>query len=308
MSFLFSDRVHFSIGFPHLPDSVAAVWWQLASFLREQKLLPKTFEVSQMWGHEPDLQSESDLRLNDDEVGSLIEARKLKGFMVCAGSGSRNRELDFWIPRSPPNSPVKLSCTVGAKAKAPDDWSLLIERIMIEFETIGAWQWRRRYAYWQGDSVFGDRYQRLWGAIPPDSLTWLEPKSHPMGEDKVRIDISKNPGRHKELSPEVSFHPTAEMWLGPHFWPYAKCTKEEALAADFWLETRDTPHYTYFKCWPAPFTRPDGVQGRMQQRLWKLFFHEDCEWPPGSGTICDEPMYGPRELMPDCQLPTHHSR
>lgn len=36
----------------------------------------------------------------------------------------------------------------------------------------------------------------------------------------------------------------------------------------------------------------------MQQRLWKLFFHEDCEWPPGSGTICDEPMYGPPELMP----------
>jgi hypothetical protein len=29
-----------------------------------------------------------------------------------------------------------------------------------------------------------------------------------------------------------------------------------------------------------------------------LFFQEDCEWPPGSGTICEEPMYGPPELMP----------
>ena len=112
------------------------------------------------------------------------------------------------------------------------------------------------------------------------------------------IDVSLNPGRPKELLPTINFYPTAEMWLGPHFWPYAKCTKEEALAAGFWLETRDTPHYTYFKCWPTPFTRPDGEQGRMQQRLWKLFFHEDCEWPPGSGTICDEPMYGPPELMP----------
>ena len=108
-----------------------------------------------------------------------------------------------------------------------------------------------------------------------------------------------NPGRPKELGERTRFYPTAEMWLGPHFWQYAKCTKEEALAADFWLETRDTPHYTYFKCWPAAFTRPDGEQGRMQQRLWRLFFHEDCEWPPGSGTICDEPMYGPRELWPD---------
>jgi hypothetical protein len=41
----------------------------------------------------------------------------------------------------------------------------------------------------------------------------------------------------------------------------------------------------------------------MQQRLWKIFFQEDCEWPPGSGIICDEPMYGPPELMPGYQAP-----
>ena len=298
MIILFSDRLHFSIGLPRLPDSVAAIWRHLASFLREQKVLPKIFEVSQMWGHDPDFQSDSNLRLNGEEVGSLIEARKLKGFMVCSGSGSRSCELDFWIPRTPASSPVKLSCTVGAKAKAPDDWSPLIERIMVDFETIGAWQWHNRYAYWQGDSLLDDRYKRLWREIPPGSVTWIEEKSHPMGEDKVKIDISKNPGRHKALSSEVSFHPTAEMWLGPHFWQYAKCTKEEALAADFWLETRETAHYTYFRCWPTAFSRPDGDQGRMQQRLWRLFFHEDCEWPPGSGSICDEPMYGPPELMP----------
>ncbi|MBB5353989.1 hypothetical protein HNR46_004261 [Haloferula luteola] len=295
---LFSDRLHFSIGFLRLSDSVATIWRLMASVLREQKLLPKTFEVSQMWGHNSDVQSETYLRLNCDEVESLIEARNLKGFMVCSGSGSRSSELDFWIPRSPSNSPIKLSCTVGAKAKAPDDWSPLIERVMVEFETIGAWQWRRRYAYWQADSLLDDRYHRLWGDVPPDSVTWTEPKSHLMGEDKVRIDISKNPGRSKELDGGATFYPTAEMWLGPHFWQYAKCTKEEALAADFFIEKRDTPHYLYLKCWPEPFTRPDGEQGRMQQRLWKLFFHEDCEWPPGSGTICDEPMYGPPELMP----------
>ena len=113
-----------------------------------------------------------------------------------------------------------------------------------------------------------------------------------------------NPGRSKALSSVVNFYPTAEMWLGPHFWQYAKCTKEEALAADFFIEKRDTPHYLYLKCWPEPFTRPDGEQGRMQQRLWKLFFHEDCEWPPGSGTICNEPMYGPPELMPDHKSPS----
>jgi hypothetical protein len=123
--------------------------------------------------------------------------------------------------------------------------------------------------------------------------------------DRTLFDISLNPGRPKELflEPQTKwmnkrFYPTAEMWLGPHFWQYAKCTKEEALAADFFIEKRDTPHYLYLKSWPEPFTRPDGEQGRMQQRLWELFFHEDCEWPPGSGTICDEPMYGPPELWP----------
>lgn len=113
------------------------------------------------------------------------------------------------------------------------------------------------------------------------------------------IDISLNPGRVKELFLGIRFLASAEMWLGPHFWHHAKCTKEEALAADFFIEKRDTPHFLYLKCWPQPFTRPDGEQGRMQQRLWKLFFHEDCEWPPGSGAICDEPMYGPPELMPE---------
>ncbi len=132
-------------------------------------------------------------------------------------------------------------------------------------------------------------------------LSTLVPKP-----DRVFADISLNPGRPKELAQGVTFYPTAEMWLGPHFWSYAKCTKQEALAADFWLETRDTPHYTYFKCWPTPFTRPDGVQGRIQQRLWKLFFHEDCEWPPGTATISDEPMYGPRELWPEgLEYPYH---
>lgn len=105
------------------------------------------------------------------------------------------------------------------------------------------------------------------------------------------------------LIPTVYFYPTAEMWLGPHFWQYAKCTKEEALAADFFIEKRDTPNFLYLKSWPEPFTRPDGEQGRQQQRLWKLFFNEDCEWPPGNGGICDEPMYGPPELMPDGHAP-----
>ncbi len=132
--------------------------------------------------------------------------------------------------------------------------------------------------------------------MPPGFKTRHEPDKYGIGPGQNLFEKTSNPGRSKTVDHRCIFYPTAEMWLGPHFWQYAKCTKEEALAADFFIEKQDTPHFLYLKCWPEPFTRPDGEQGRMQQRLWKLFFHEDCEWPPGSGTICDEPMYGPPEL------------
>lgn len=293
----FSDRVHFSIAFPHGPSPLVDVWDLLSLYLRQKRLMPKIFKFSQMWGHRPEIQSEAALELNDREIASLIVERNLNGFMVHWGAGSKS--IEFYLSQGKTGEMAcKLGCMIGANAKSSDDWVELIESIASRFETIGSWQWRRRYCYWQGETHADDRYERRWGKMPPGVRVWTEPKAHALDSETLRVDISKNPGRHKDLSSEVSFIPTAEMWLGPHFWQYAKCTKEQALAAGFWLETRDTPHYTYFKCWPTAFTRPDGEQGRMQQRLWKLFFHEDCEWPPGSGSICDEPMYGPPELMP----------
>ena len=76
-----------------------------------------------------------------------------------------------------------------------------------------------------------------------------------------------------------------------------RAKKEDVIASDFFLEVLDTPHFLYLKSWSHPFTRPDGEQGRVQQKLWRLLFHEDCEWPPGSGGISDVPVGGPPELM-----------
>ena len=119
-----------------------------------------------------------------------------------------------------------------------------------------------------------------------------------MGEDRILLDTSLNPGRYIVDDKNQFRAVPADLWLGPHFWDYAPCTKEEVLAADFFIEKRDTPHYLYLKSWPHPFTRPDGEQGRVQQKLWRLLFKEDCEWPPGSGGISEEPVGGPPELMP----------
>jgi hypothetical protein len=178
------------------------------------------------------------------------------------------------------------------------NWDLLFGSLLARWPSWGAWHFNQVYQWWQGASEVNEFYSESYGPLPPGYRTHLEPSGSPWLAPKRLIDLSMNPGRPHLLAPGVSFYPTAEMWLGPHFWQYAKCAKEEALAADFFLEKRDTPHFLYLKSWPTAFTRPDGEQGRMQQRLWKLFFHEDCEWPPGSGTICDEPMFGPPELMP----------
>jgi hypothetical protein len=295
----FPDRIHFSIAFPSAPEPVVDVWRVIAGVLLARGHLPQRFEVSQIAGHEEKYHSTERLILAPAEIEDLIIKRKLDGFSIDTGHSAASVAFMLQTEKRLGGHGV-LNCRIEKQAKAPEDWNNLIEGLMTLNPSIGAWQWRHLYQVWQWASEVIPSYEFRFGSIPTGYqrtekaiTTSLTPQP-----PRVFLDISKNPGRPKELIPMVHFYPTAEMWLGPSFWQYAKCTKEEALAADFFIEKRDTSHYLYLKCWPEPFTRPDGEQGRMQQRLWKLFFHEDCEWPPGSGTISDEPMYGPPELMP----------
>jgi hypothetical protein len=261
--------------------------------------LPNAFELQQLAGHPEHLKSETTLKLSPNQVAHTIDERDLSGFRV--DSGKYNDSLGFSLiqPNHVNCDCADLRCHVGNAASAPNDWHPVIQKISLRFPTIGGWQWHHYYQCWQWNKCVELGYERNFGTIPPGFHRVYEPSIDGIGPGRTLLDISLNPGRPKQLFPTINFYPTAEMWLGPHFWQYAVCTKEEALDADFFLEKKDTPHYLYLKCWPEPFTRPDGEQGRMQQRLWKLFFNEDCEWPPGSGTICDEPMYGPPELMPN---------
>ncbi|MCW1922553.1 hypothetical protein OKA05_08300 [Luteolibacter arcticus] len=169
--------------------------------------------------------------------------------------------------------------------------------MLIQWPGIGGWQWRSLYETWQNSCVAGS-YERKFGVMPSGIRRFIQSDGGGIGSGRDMIDISANSGRRKALLSASNFHPSAEMWLGPDFWQFAKCSKKEVLAADFFIEIRDTPHFLYLKSWPQPFTRPDGEQGRTQQKLWRLLFHEDCEWPPGSGLISDEAVYGPPELMP----------
>lgn len=292
------DRVQFAVSFPDNPKPLGDVWRTITTFLDENGCLPKLFEVSQIAGHAENNQLEQYLKLSPGEVTNLLDKRDLNAFQVTTGHSAKS--IDFSLLNAlNEGGQATLDCRIGVDAKAPNSWGL-IESLLTQCPGIGGWQWGHLYRCWQWAERLDDLYEKRWGAIPTGYRRQSRPGPLALTPqpDQVYADVSRNPGRVKSLMFRVNFYPTAEMWLGPHFWQYAKCTKDDALAADFFIEKRDTPHYVYLKCWPEPFTRPDGEQGRMQQRLWKLFFHEDCEWPPGSGTICDEPMYGPPELMP----------
>jgi hypothetical protein len=278
------------ITFSQMPDDVVEFWQILSDYLKEHDALPRMFRLSQIAGRASTLASEKDLNISPGEVADIIATRKLTAF--CVDTGHTPTSVAYWLHQ------FHFTRRAEKEAKAPDTWATFIERIASRFKTIGGWEALSRYRAWQ-DLRSPDDYQYgTWGPLPPGFKTRYEPDKYGIGPGQTLFEDAFNPGRSKVVDHRCVFYPTAEMWLGPHFWQYAKCTKEEALAADFWLETRETAHFSYFRCWPTAFTRPDGEQGRMQQRLWKLFFHEDCEWPPGSGSICDDAMYGPPELMP----------
>jgi hypothetical protein len=296
------EPMHFAVAFPTIPEPVSGVWHLLSDYLEKQQSLPGLFEVSQGVGHIEEFHSTTRLKMTPEEVGRLIVDRRLTGFFVHTSYSKPSVGYHLRFDQKDVSQSV-LSCRVDQAAKAPNEWSGLVEGLMARWSSIGSWQWTPLYRVWQWLRVKDMFRETKFGPFPPGYRVRTEKSADGLGPDREFFDISLNPGRAKELIPSINFYPTAEMWLGPHFWQYAKCTKEDVLAADFFLEKRETPHFLYLKSWPEAFTRPDGEQGRQQQRLWKLLFHEDCEWPPGSGGICDEPMYGPPELMPGYQPP-----
>ena len=176
--------------------------------------------------------------------------------------------------------------------RTPDSWSFLAEALASEGGLYLAAFDSAQYHSWQKCRDIR-HYERKFGSTR--GFPQVNQGSPPT--TKAVLDISNNPGRTTEINGFPAYV-AANMWLGPTFWEHAPCTKEEVLASDLFIEKKDTPHYLYLKGWPEPFTRPDGEQGRVQQKLWRLLFHQDCEWPPGSGGISDTPVGGPPELMP----------
>lgn len=298
-------QVNFQIHFRDLPEPISDVWESFADHLRANKCLSDAWNVAQR-------EKEGYARVPPEEVGRIIEAQGWTGFHVTTLLIQRN-EINFALrptylvgaPRTDFGHSLFMAYEKGAKV--PDNWAGVIEKIMEKFPAFGCTIFASSYYGWQ--TTTRERwYERNYGPVPEGFKRKLAPSPLPgRVPDEIHLDTSLNPGRY-QLDDKNQFRAVAaELWLGEHFWDYAPCTKEEVLASDIFLEKRDTPHYLYIKSWPHAFTRPDGEQGRVQQKLWRLIFKEDCEWPPGSGGISDEPVGGPPELMPDNLKPPSKS-
>ena len=134
------------------------------------------------------------------------------------------------------------------------------------------------YASWQRCNRLNG-YLRKYGPNPG----FAEIRAENAHQSSILLDVSKNPGRLTSVN-KMPAWVCADMWLGPRFWKYAPCTKEQVLKEP-WIKVEDAVHYLYLKAHPDPFTMPNGEQGRIQRRLWNLLFHQDCEWPPRSGGV-----------------------
>ena len=270
-------------------SDAAYAWKFLSPFLFKSSTAPEEFTVSGGPVLKKALgRQESDL--NPEEIAELINKFPDERISLCGmGPTSRKLFLTEWTDEINIRSVMlagsysEMAGEMKHVANALWKWP---EPPIIAYTRLGT------YRAWQSYSD-PEGYKRYYGSIDGFKIV----PSGPPPVDFPSLDTSMNPGRNIRID-RFAFAVSADMWLGPRFWEFAPCKKDEVMAADFFLEKRESPDCLYLKSWHHPFTRPDGEQGRIQQKLWRLLFHEDCEWPPGSGGISDEPIGGPPEFMP----------
>jgi hypothetical protein len=267
----------------------ALMWRHLSPFLLKASSSPIEFTVSGSPLIKKALGRQEKI-LVPDEIDRLIKKYPTEYIsLIGIGPTSRKLALSDYSEKTNTRS-IRFAGTyeeLGHEMKLVAEdlckWSNPLVIIQTKLGLYNAWQNTKNIK----------SFENQFGSIDGFKIVPLGPPP----VDFPSLDILMNPGREW---PDgiMDCCVNADMWLGPRFWEFAPCKKEEVMAADFFLEKREMPNCLYLKSWQHPFTRPDGEQGRIQQKLWRLLFHQDCEWPPGSGGISDEPIGGPPEFMP----------
>lgn len=290
-----SSQCHkFGFGCRFLGEDISALelWDTILSFVTDSGFAGQRYAITPGLGSRSKFR-DSQVLLSSDEIRREIALDDSNAFFINGDASFT--PFAIYSPTPLDGGIQRLNLVITAQEQIRPEWSELAISLSKYEQMVLGYSFNPSYTGWQNcpDLV---PYQRMYGSIngfPTRELPAVDEHSPP----RLRLETSKNPGRKARIG-LLPQRVEGELWLGSLFWQLAPCEKEEVLAADFFLEVRDTPEYLYLKSWPHPFTRPDGEQGRVQQKLWRILFHEDCEWPPGSGGISDVPVGGPPELMP----------
>lgn len=221
-------------------------------------------------------QSSSNLseELSGSEILGAMETDEAAGFNIRVVRGTKSQWIDLCGPY--PKIPWQ-HFTIASEIPDlhPTDWAPIIEQFAVLGRLLLGVIADSDYTVWQRckDPQY---YAEHFGSVA--GLCLNQVAANPPFPMRTLVDTSTNPGRSDAVNGGPAMV-ASDMWLGPAFWTYAPCRKEEILAQP-WLEVHDTDHFLYIKSYSEPFTRPDGEQGEIQRRLWQLLFHSDCRWPP----------------------------
>jgi hypothetical protein len=216
------------------------------------------------------------MTVHPERVSEVLSSERATGFTLRYDFSSQPRQLIRFGRANRSKVHAALNLETAATDPQPPSWVPLIEGLakMVRLAIAGTGD--HDYVGWQrcADPLY---YLEHYGPI--DGFRILHPGPPPTDEIE-KLDISQNPGRLEFIRGGPAFV-CADLWLGPAFWEYAPCSREDVIRLP-WLDVRDTDYFLYIKAYHAPFTRPEGEQGEIQRRLWRLLFHSDCLWPPNA--------------------------
>lgn len=263
------------------PRNLATTIWEVAAdFLTKEGIAVDRYVMTVPEFIEKPAQQRT---VTTQQALEILRELRCNRFILRYDEGSDSQNIHFSAPGRDQRCQI-FSVGSSIDTLVPSSWVPLVEALARTGRLAIAGTSDAHYSRWQGctDPVW---YSKNYGSTAGFRIT----RPFPPPLDHIeKLDITVNPGRFDSCGHGAAFV-RADMWLGPAFWDYVPCKKAEVLAQP-WLRVHETPHFLRINAYPEPFTRPDGEQGEIQRRLWRLLFHSDCQWPPSHPAASGSPV------------------
>jgi len=207
-----------------------------------------------------------------DKVGDAVLRHHRDSFEVESGP------LKFYF--SPSKTLGYDFLDIVDKVNSSMNWNHWVERFAQRPGFFQAFSYDENYRYWQGAYDL-DTYERH-----GRSHAHLRKRKRRMPEplDNLIIAIEDNPGRYvirTEHEKQIGFVETvtAEMWLGPEFWPRTGADRDAVLNCEF-LQVEEMEHdIIHIQTGYRTFTEDTGEQAELQNKMRRLLYPNTVDMP-----------------------------